>query len=193
MRAENIDLSPTIAIPPCVRKYHEAIKAIEEAHLNGSSGSQTLTDITAATDALLIGVLKEKIIEHGLDPGRVEEGMCLVALGGYGRKEMHPQSDIDIMFLFPYQPDREAEHLVSDMVRTLFDARLRVGNVTRDFATAYSIARNDLESLTAMFEGRLIWGNLTHYERFHRQLASYAKRNSRRLIAGKIAERNRRL
>lgn len=187
-------LSPTTpSILPPIETYREALLSIEKAHLDGAAGSQVVADIAAATDALLVGVLQAKLGEHGLDAKSIAERMCLVALGGYGRKEMHPRSDIDVMFLFPKEPDSESEELVSDMLRALFDAHLQIGNVVRDFASVPIIAREDLSSLTAMLEGRLIWGDPRQYERFCRRLARSVQRNRKRLISGKVAERAQRL
>ncbi|MFH1740490.1 MAG: [protein-PII] uridylyltransferase [bacterium] len=186
-------LSPAPTVHSPIETYREALQSVAESHSEGASGSSTLAKITIATDALLLGVLQEKMRELGLDNDETASKMCLVALGGYGRKEMHPQSDIDIMFLFPKKPDKESEDLVSRTLRHLFDARLQIGNVTRDFAAARSMARQDLESLTAMLEGRLIWGDLGHYETSYGQITQIIRRNRRRLIDGKIQERSERL
>jgi [protein-PII] uridylyltransferase len=185
--------SSTLSVLQPIETYRAALESIAKEHLDGASGSRVVAEIAAATDALLLGVVRAKLVERGLDPAPVAERMCLVALGGYGRKEMHPQSDIDVMFLFPHEPDDEAKELVSDVLRALFDARLQVGNVTRDFATALAVAREDLQSLTAMLEGRLLWGDAQQYERFCRQLARFVQRHSKRLITQKIAERACRL
>ncbi len=176
-----------------VQTYRETMKSIEQVHRQGASGSQVLAKITAATDSLLVDLLSDKAQELGLDRTQLADQMCLVALGGYGRKEMHPHSDIDVMFLFPNKPDKEAENLVSKMLHALYDARLQIGNVTRDFAAAREIAREDLQSLTAMLEGRLIWGNLQQYETFFGQLSAIVRKNRKQLIAGKVRERQERI
>ena len=173
--------------------YRETLKSIEQSHRQGASGSQILARITSATDGLLIDLLDEKADDLCLHTAELSERMCLVALGGYGRKEMHPFSDIDVMFLFPETPNEKAENLVSGILHALYDARLQIGNVTHDFASAQAMAREDLPSLTAMLEGRLIWGNLQHYETFCDQLSKIVRKNRRQLIAGKVAERQERL
>ncbi|HQO34982.1 MAG TPA: DUF294 nucleotidyltransferase-like domain-containing protein, partial [bacterium] len=183
----------TVVMTSSVENYREAFRSAEKNHLYGAGGGEILSQITQATDNLLVGVLQEKIQELGMDPEKVVERICLVALGGYGRKEMHPQSDIDVMFLFPEDPCKEDEQLVSATLRHLFDARLQIGNVTRDFDTAWQMAREDLQSLTAMVEGRLIWGNLQNYEAFYTQLTRILAWNGKKFISEKIAERKARL
>ena len=184
-------LAPTLPEP--VINYRDELKHLERIHYDGCSGSAVMEGITAATDTLLLDILREKLRELGLNESRISSQMCLVALGGYGRKEMHPQSDIDVMFLFHEGPDKDGENLVSRMLHALYDAHLQIGNVTRDFASARAMARDDLESLTAMLEGRLIWGDLRHYESFYKQLTKYVASNSKRLINEKIIERDERL
>ncbi len=95
------------------------------------------------------------------DPGANQElSQCaLVALGGYGRRELAPGSDIDILFLHPGKPTRHLKRFVEHVLLLLWDIGFTVGHSFRSPRECLSIAKDDLHSRTAMAEARLVTGN----------------------------------
>jgi len=83
---------------------------------------------------------------------------ALVAVGGYGRGELHPGSDIDIMLLLPESVSSEAEESLSGFVTSLWDIGLEVGHSVRTVAQCFNEASADLTIATTLMESRLLSG-----------------------------------
>ena len=83
---------------------------------------------------------------------------ALVAVGGYGRGELHPGSDIDIMVLLPDQLPAGAEEELSAFVTSLWDVGLEIGHSVRTVAQCHEEAAADLTVLTTLIEARLLQG-----------------------------------
>ena len=85
------------------------------------------------------------------------DGCALFAVGGYGRAELHPGSDIDILVLTQQlNPHREA---VEAFLRDLFDLNVEVGHSVRDIKTCVRKCRSDITIATALFERRFLCGD----------------------------------
>ncbi|TNE61480.1 MAG: [protein-PII] uridylyltransferase [Alphaproteobacteria bacterium] len=121
------------------------------------------------------------------------EKLCLVATGGYGRGEMAPFSDVDLLFLIPYKSTPWAENVVEYMLYVLWDLGLKVGHATRTPEECSRLAKEDLTIRTALLEARYLWGDESLFD-------AAAKRFVRRVVATtgpefvdqKLAERNNR-
>ncbi|WP_119418683.1 [protein-PII] uridylyltransferase [Desertibaculum subflavum] len=87
------------------------------------------------------------------------ERLSVVAVGGYGRGELAPQSDIDLLFLFPYKQTAWGEQVVELMLYLLWDMGLKVGHSTRSLDDCIRLAKQDLTIRTALLESRYIWGD----------------------------------
>ncbi|CCG06696.1 [protein-PII] uridylyltransferase [Pararhodospirillum photometricum] len=87
------------------------------------------------------------------------EQMSVLAVGGYGRGEMSPQSDIDLLFLLPYKSTPLHEQVVEFMLYVLWDLGLKVGHATRSVDECIRQARADTTICTALLETRFLWGN----------------------------------
>jgi [protein-PII] uridylyltransferase len=91
---------------------------------------------------------------------KAPQDLCLVALGGYGRRELFPHSDIDLLFLVA---DRRAEtshrEAIAVMVRTLWDVGLRVGQFTRTLSECSQLHRDNLEFNIAVLDSRYLAGS----------------------------------
>jgi [protein-PII] uridylyltransferase len=102
----------------------------------------------------------------------------LVAIGGYGRAELNPHSDIDIMFLHESDMALEGKArpplmaLIDGLLYTLWDLGLKVGHSVRSINDCVSVANNDLQSKTSLIEARCITGDETLFERFARTLVA---------------------
>ncbi len=92
------------------------------------------------------------------------ERMSLVAVGGYGRGELAPYSDVDILFLLPYKQTPWGEQVVEYMLYMLWDLGLKVGHSTRSIDDCVRLAQGDLTIRTALLEKRFIWGDKELFE-----------------------------
>lgn len=130
---------------------------------------------------------------YGRDNPSAAERICLVAVGGYGRAEMAPFSDVDIMFLCPLKQTAWVEQVVESILYILWDLGLKVGHSTRTVDEMIRMAKSDLSVRTALLEARYLWGDQGLYDeaerRFRRDIVSG---EARAFIAAKLAERDER-
>ena len=87
------------------------------------------------------------------------ERISVVAVGGYGRGELAPQSDIDLLFLLPYKQTARCEQIVEFVLYMLWDLGLKVGHSTRSCEECVRQAKADLTIRTALLESRFLWGD----------------------------------
>ncbi len=130
---------------------------------------------------------------YPLDNPTLAERIALVAVGGYGRGELAPFSDIDLMFLCPVRATPWVEQVVESILYTLWDLGLKVGHSTRTIEEMLRMARADLSVRTALLEARFLWGDRALAEaaraRFRQEIVAG---RARAFIAEKMAERDAR-
>ncbi|WBH17884.1 [protein-PII] uridylyltransferase [Sphingomonas radiodurans] len=119
------------------------------------------------------------------------ERLSLIAVGGYGRGEMAPFSDVDIGFLTPWKQTGWAEQVIESMLYALWDMGLKVGHSSRSLDEMVRQAKGDVTIRTALLEGRYVWGDVAlHEEAMRRFKAEVTHGTERQFIADKLAERN---
>src|ERR1044071_7084667 len=111
-----------------------------------------------------------QLADFDLYPADAESGCAVVALGGYGRRELAPFSDVDLLFLYAGRANGEAKLFVERVLYLLWDMGLTVGHSFRSLREALSFARSDLHSRNGMAEARLITGNAHLFRRFMKHL-----------------------
>jgi [protein-PII] uridylyltransferase len=85
--------------------------------------------------------------------------IAVIAVGGYGRGEMAPFSDIDVMFLMPAKASKQHESAIEFMLYLLWDLGLKIGHSTRTTSEAINASRDDQTVMTSFLEMRLVGGN----------------------------------
>ena len=85
--------------------------------------------------------------------------LALAAVGGYGRGELYPFSDIDLLILVTDSPDQETAAQISELLRNLWDIGLKVGSSVRTLDECETLAREDLTIFTSLLEARCIAGS----------------------------------
>lgn len=153
----------------------------------------------AAEQAFLIDQIVRLIYDHvtqnlyPLANPLASERIALLAVGGYGRGEMAPHSDVDIAFITPHKRTPWAEQVVEAMLYVLWDLGLKVGQSSRSIDETVKMAQEDLTIRTALLEGRFIWGDRDIYEesslRFWRDVVG---RTGPEFVRLKMAERDER-
>ena len=120
----------------------------------------------------------------------VESALALVAVGGYGRREMAPFSDVDLLFLTQRQPTEVDAQVVQTLLYALWDMRLKIGHAVRPLQECLHRARTDHRIGTAIQEGRFLIGNEVLYRRLKEGFGAFTKkRSTRAFVREKIAER----
>jgi [protein-PII] uridylyltransferase len=121
------------------------------------------------------------------------ELLSITATGGYGRGEMAPFSDIDLMFLLPYKLTPHSEQVVEFILYSLWDIGLKVGHATRSIDEAIRLARDDMTIRTSLLEARWLWGDQAMFKAFRRRYqAEIADKSGLAFVEAKLAERDAR-
>jgi [protein-PII] uridylyltransferase len=109
------------------------------------------------------------------------EDLALVAVGGYGRREMFLKSDIDILIIADNLSGDKNQELAKGIFHPLWDAGLEVGHGVRDIRGCLELAEKDLKVLVSILDARFICGNKNFFICFHEASQKLLKRMSRKL------------
>ncbi|MGH7113073.1 MAG: [protein-PII] uridylyltransferase, partial [Stellaceae bacterium] len=121
------------------------------------------------------------------------ERLALVAVGGYGRGEMAPYSDIDLLFLLPYKQTPHTEQVVELLLYVLWDLRLKIGHATRSVEDCLRHAKSDLTIRTGLLEARYLWGEEALFSELKSRFDSEILRGTAaQFVEAKLAERDER-
>ncbi|RVU07938.1 [protein-PII] uridylyltransferase [Novosphingobium umbonatum] len=119
------------------------------------------------------------------------ERLTIMAVGGYGRGEMAPHSDVDVAFLTPIKQTPWCEQVIEAMLYFLWDLGLKVGHSSRSLDDMVRMSKADITICTAMLEGRFVWGDQALFDEARRRFfAEVVAGNERHFVAEKLAERN---
>lgn len=140
-------------------------------HRSGDSGIRVAAMRAATIDAVLHGLFRYSIESWRAKHGPPPTPVSLIALGGYGRSELCPLSDVDVMFLYPAKADHDRlkdfeEHIMREILYVLWDAALKVGHSSRTTTEAFEEARGDMQTKTSLLEARLVTGTPALFENF---------------------------
>ncbi|MBI3610686.1 MAG: [protein-PII] uridylyltransferase [Nitrospirae bacterium] len=151
-----------------LRDYlQKRLDEIRRHHAQGATGEQVIAALTDLTDEVIERIHRD-VFEKVPSDRRwtFEDGLAVVALGGYGRGERSPYSDIDIMFLHRTSVRDEIEKIAGVILQNLWDAGFQVGHSTRTVDDCIAIGRSDLTVRTALMEARFLAGSRTLFDRF---------------------------
>lgn len=143
----------------------------------------------------LVRVIHDHVVADVYPSGNRSSGerLTIMAVGGYGRGEMAPHSDVDIAFLTPLRQTPWCEQVIEAMLYFLWDLGLKVGHSSRSLDEMVRMARGDLTIRTAQLEGRYVWGDQALFDeaqaRFRAEVVAGTERD---FITEKLAERNER-
>lgn len=163
-------------------------RLIERHHL-GSPGGETARLFSAEIDDVVRAL-------HGAAIKPASPPLALVAVGGYGRAELCPGSDLDLWFVTD-QPDHAGiAPLVEDVLYPLWDLKLAVGHAVRSPAEAVALARSDLTAATALLDIRLLAGEVDVWSRLEQAVRAWMIDRTplelvRRLVEEQAARRQR--
>ncbi|MEM0949255.1 MAG: [protein-PII] uridylyltransferase [Pseudomonadota bacterium] len=135
------------------RAIEDAIQANPRAAREASRAYAFLTDNVVRA---VFGVASR--LHPNPNPTRAER-ISILAVGGYGRGEMAPFSDVDLLFLVPWKTTAWAESLVETMLYILWDLHLKVGHATRSLKDCIRLGREDYTIRTALLESRHLTGD----------------------------------
>jgi [protein-PII] uridylyltransferase len=135
---------------------------IQQFHGTGGSGTVVCGMLTELIDRFIIHICGQFSI--GADSGHP---FAVIALGGYGRQELNPYSDVDLLFLSKDTGEFLYSNEISTMIHFLSDINLNIGHSTRTVSECIEAAKEDANFATSLLESRFLAGNRTVWESFN--------------------------
>ncbi len=173
----------------------EAGRRAALAKLGGArdSGPRVARALAEATDLAVQGALA--FATTALHPNHARdasEGFAVLAVGGYGRGEMAPFSDVDLLFLIPGKKTAWIEQAIEATLYLLWDLKLKVGQSVRSISECKRQARGDITIRTTLLEKRHIWGDEALSDRLKAELRKLFHATGPEFVEAKLAERDAR-
>ena len=169
----------------------EARRAFYET---GASGADTVAANARLMDDIVAAILAfaSRVVYPNANPTKGEK-LAVCAVGGYGRAELAPQSDIDLLFLLPYKKTPHGEQVIEYALYLLWDLGLKVGQAIRSVDECIRQAKSDITIRTATLETRHLWGDAALSEelrkRFRKEVVTGSEAD---FVEAKLAERDAR-
>ena len=150
------------AAPAYQRRYAQ----LREEFLASGDGFALVRGRSAAVDELVLSAATRSLSADPIGP----PGFCLVALGGYGRQELFPHSDVDLLLLFARQIGQPvAREQIAEFLRELWDTGVRLGHSVRLLAECGTLARGNTEFSVALLDARFLSGDRQLFARLEQE------------------------
>jgi len=187
------------ARPKVVELLRGALAAGREEIARRLGEKPTMGHDSAEAQAFLVDQLIRVIHDHVTQevypaPNRTSgERLTIMAVGGYGRGEMAPHSDVDVAFITPGRQTPWCEQVIEATLYFLWDLGLKVGQSSRSLDDVVRMAKSDLTIRTALLEGRYVWGDQALFDEAQSRFwAEVVAGTERQFVAEKLGERNER-
>src|SRR5947199_3171315 len=128
----------SVAVLAAKEKLAQGREKLRQQHESGSPGVQLCTHFTELLEEIVLDLFKAAVTDE-----RLASRVTLVAHSGFGRREMAPYSDVDLMLLHPFRSDEELLSLVRPFSHHLFDLGLDIGFSARTVSEACRMAMTD--------------------------------------------------
>ncbi len=137
-------------------------------HYSGAGGLEIVRDRAALLD-IVLRHLFEGAVEGSAYADKTPP-VALLAIGGYGRGELSPYSDVDILFLHDSaRVTGEATEVIEQVLYMLWDVGFKVGHSTRSIDEAIKLANSDVLTKTSLLESRFLAGDHRRHSKFRRE------------------------
>jgi [protein-PII] uridylyltransferase len=165
---------------------------LRQMHLAGAGGMVTARRLAGTIDQVIAATYRF-LGRSALFARQPAPRVGIVAIGGYGRGDLNPLSDIDILVLHPPREDERSRQFMIQLTLLLTDARLDVRYSNRSIANCLEMARRDLATKTSFIEARPLVGDAELLEHFRRTIQrELLRKGIDRFVEAKVAERQRR-
>ena len=167
---------------------------LEKRLANGARGGALVSGYTFLIDEIL-GALHEHAAKRLFAVPNPTSGdrLAFIAVGGYGRAELSPYSDIDLLFLHPWKLTARSEQVVEYVLYMLWDMGFKVGHATRSIADCLARAKGDMTIRTSILESRFLWGDEALFQSLRQRFWDEIVPGSEgEFVAAKLGERDAR-
>ncbi|HEY1583603.1 MAG TPA: nucleotidyltransferase domain-containing protein, partial [Chthoniobacterales bacterium] len=195
-----LSAAPAVTTPHLLPLYQKFLKIenhrLRLRHQAGGGGREVCSSRASLIDVLLRHVFAAASAAAKAKSEKKIIPVSLVALGGYGRGELNPGSDVDVMFLHPHTgkevPDSLAQ-TVEQVLYFLWDVGFKVGHSTRSVREAVAQANGEMLTKTAMLEARHLAGDRELFQRFRTQFRTHCVQgHEKEYIAARMEDQVRR-
>ena len=164
-----------------------AKEILKKRHFEGASSTDTVSSLTRFIDQILFYAWQK---HQELIPEKTK--VALIAVGGYGRGELHPYSDIDLMILLEKDPSKQFNEFAEEFLRFLWDIGLEVGHSVRSIKDCVKETKQDITTMTNLMESRYLLGDDSLLPTMDGKIRSTRFFSTESYYAGKLAEQNER-
>jgi [protein-PII] uridylyltransferase len=172
-------MSLAVLAPHCENERRRIQHQFEQA----GDATETLAALCALADGALRQIFADVLRVHDADGS----GLCLLALGGYGRQMLFPYSDLDILFLFGGQKaEEEYRPLIAEFSRTLWDLSFRVSSAGRTIEECRRIEEDNAEFHLALLDRRFLAGDADLFERLDRRILPSSEKQARPFLFAQL-------
>ncbi|MCC5991250.1 MAG: [protein-PII] uridylyltransferase [Rhodobacteraceae bacterium] len=179
-------------IKPALHSCAAALEAWFEQHPRDARDFVQINSLRMDQLLALVLRLVQDVVHPNPNPSEGER-IAVLAVGGYGRAEMAPHSDVDLLFLVPWKVTGRVEQVIESALYILWDLRLKVGHASRTVDECLRLGRDDVTIRTALLEHRFLYGNEALAQTLTRRLWSdlFAHTHAD-FVEAKLAERTER-
>jgi len=174
-------------------RLDEIRRRVRERFEHGASAVHTTSLQSELTDAFVVSALTEHL--QALDDdarARIESQAALLAVGGNGRAEVCPYSDVDLLFLYDPSLASVFEPFAAQVQRDFWDCGLKIGASVRTVADSIQWARQEPQFATSLVDTRWLWGTTSLVEQLQSRFRrTVVRSHARQFIADVVASRDK--
>src|SRR4029077_19946813 len=150
---------------------------------SGVGARETVAALCLLADSNIRQVFGEVLRVHNTP----SDGLCLLALGGYGRRLLFPYSDLDILFLFGNEKAEQSfRPLIADFARTLWDLGFRVSSAGRTLEECKRIEEDNVEFHLALLDRRFLSGDSELFEKLDTRVLPSSEKQARPFMLAQL-------
>ncbi|WP_442484046.1 [protein-PII] uridylyltransferase [Aeoliella sp. SH292] len=193
-------MSSSLRLRASVLAAREQVQAgleeVRRLHTSGMASVQVCARIATVIDLVVLKLFDATLTQMPDGRGEKLRGrLALVAVGGYGRRQQAPSSDVDLMILYAGSLDDDVKNFTQRLTQDLYDAGLKPGHSLRSITEAVRFARQDTVICTSLIEARLIIGSSKLFDEFQSTFRQMVERRAtafcREFIAARKEERHK--
>ncbi len=156
----DVEASPDFDLKRISKAYITSIREeLVRQHEAGAGGRALVTEYTAQLDRLIQYLFTAATQLYARRYTRLQQRCAVFAQGGYGRGELNPYSDIDLLFLYHWKITPYVETVCETIYYSLIDAGLVVGHAVRTIRECTRMASQDLQVKTSLLDARPLCGD----------------------------------
>ncbi|MFQ5513136.1 MAG: [protein-PII] uridylyltransferase [Myxococcota bacterium] len=178
---------------PSVRAYLDAVRqhllALHDADHPARSVNEEHADLMDRLVRKLFRLAEDRYFDHF---PRLNFRLAIIAVGGYGRRELSLGSDVDLLFLYRGKMNPYVETITEAVTTRLWDARLCVGAATRTIADCLRVGKQDLPTFTSYLDARFLIGDPELYAELTTAVRQRLRSEASEFIRAKLEEQQRR-